>query len=723
MSQSNILLVDDEVFLLQSCKALLEAADFCVTTCQSGAEALALLAQSPQQWDLLLLDLHMPDKDGLAVMTELQHLGIDIGIVVLSGETSFEWVSKAFQLGAHDYIRKPYEFSLLNNTIRNAIHKRNMERDYALLRKQLERSERLHRFMIESSPDIIFIVDKQGNFRFVNDRAEDLLGYKKDELLGEHFSVVVDPNSMAKAENCFSERRTTIRAARDEEIWLLCKPGSRPKADRTRIAIELNALGVYEHETIDANGEVQQKDFSGTYVVARDITERMASQKMIHYQAYHDLLTGLPNRALFMDRLANAISSARRLKEKLCVMFLDLDRFKNVNDTLGHDIGDELLKKVADRLRSCLRESDTLARLGGDEFIVLLPRMESDSIASRVAEKIVKAIKQPFIIGPHELYVSASVGVATYPDDGATADALIKNADIAMYHTKDQGKDGFNVFTRELSERQEKHLSIENEIRRGIRELQFRVHYQPQVNAADGQISGIEALLRWQHPEKGLLTPSWFLPVAEESALIVELGDWVIEAALQEIQSWRKEGLQVPKLGVNFSIRQIEQPDFVDKIIASLKRHEFPSSSFEIEITESSLMLDAEATIQKLQQLSNYGIHIAIDDFGTGYSSLSLLHKLPINRLKIDRSFIQDLSVDSDRSIIEAIAHMAKGLKLEMVAEGVEQEYQLRYLRKLQCPVVQGFIFSHGVSGAEVRQLLVENEKFAVQAPRLLASH
>ena len=722
MSQSNILLVDNEIFLLQSCKALLEAADFNVTTSQSGADTLARLIQAPEQCDLLLLDLHMPDMDGLAIMTEVQRLGIDIGIVVLSGETGFDWVSKAFQLGAHDYIRKPYEFNLLINTIRNAIQKRDMERDLARLSKQLERSERMHRFMIESSPDIIFIVDKQGNFRFVNDRAEDFLGYKKDELIGEHFSVVVDPNSMDKAEKCFSERRTTIRAARDEEIWLLCKPGGRPKGARGRIAIEMNALGVYERETVDKSGTKHHKDFSGTYVVARDISERMASQKLIQYQAYHDVLTGLPNRALFMDRLTNAISSARRGKEKLLVMFLDLDLFKNVNDTLGHDIGDELLKKVAERLHSCLRESDTIARFGGDEFIVLLPRMESKTMSNKLAEKIVKAIKQPFLIGPHELHVSASIGVAAYPDDGATADALIKNADIAMYHIKDQGKDGFKVFTRELSQRQKNHISIENEIRRGIRERQFRVYYQPLVNAADGRISGLEALLRWQHPEKGLLTPPWFLPVAEASALIVELGDWVVDTALQEIQLWRKEGLIVPKISVNFSIRQIERPDFVDKIIASLKRHDFPSASFEIEITENSLMLETEKTIDKLKQLSNYGIHITIDDFGNGYSSLSLLHKLPINRLKIGRSFIQDLSVDIGRSIIEAIAHMAKGLKLEIVAKGVELDYQLRYLRKLQCPVVQGFIFSQSLPGMDARRMLEESEKLVVQAPKLMIS-
>jgi len=711
MAQARILLVDDEPALLQSCKALLEATDFVVATAPSGDRALHMLEEAPRDWDLMLLDLNMPGMDGLEVMHHLENRGIDISVVVLSGESAFHWVSKAFQGGAFDYVRKPFELDDLVNTIRNALKKRELERSFHILRKQLERSERLHRFMIESSPDIIFIVDRDGRFRFINDRAEDLLGYRKDELLGEHYSLIVDPLSLQRAANLFNERRTEQRAAREDEIWLLCKPGNIAGLERRRLAIELNAMGVYEYEGSGERGQSLQREYSGTYVVARDITERLASQKMIHYQAYHDLLTGLPNRALFLDRLTNAISQARRHKTLLAVMFLDLDRFKFVNDSLGHDIGDVLLKGVAERLKGCLRESDTLARLGGDEFIVLLPNADSTAIARTVADKIVRAIKQPLQLGAHEVCITASVGIAMYPEDGDTADALIKNADIAMYHTKDLGKDGFNIFTQELSALQRQHLSIESEIRRGIREGQFEVYYQPQMNAVDGVISGVEALLRWNHPVRGLLTPAYFLPVAEESTLIIEIGDWVMHAALEEIQKWRSAGLMAGKLAVNFSFRQIEQPDFVDKIIQALKQNDYPSAEFEIEITESALMSDAEKTIAKLRQLHNYGVHIAIDDFGTGYSSLSMLQKLPINRLKIDRSFIQDLQTDSDRSIIEAIAHMAKGLKLEMVAEGVEEDYQLRYLRKLQCGVVQGFLYSRCLSAPEMRLLLEQRAR------------
>jgi diguanylate cyclase len=721
MPKSHILLVDDEPELLKSCEALLETAGFIVTTCLGGREALARITTSTA-FDLMLLDLNMPAPDGLQVMREIKQKSIDISVVVLSGERAFEWVSGAFQLGAYDYITKPYNYDTLVNTINNALQKRTMEKSLLRLRRQLERSESLHRFMIESSPDLIFIVDKAGNFVFVNDRAEDLLGYRKDELIGEHYAVVMDPDSIVRAELCFSERRNSPRAARIDEVWLLCKPGLVPRGERRRVAIEMTAMGVYENDNFNGLGERQQSEFSGTYVVARDITERLASQRLIHYQAYHDLLTGLPNRALFMDRLGNAISAARRSQDKLAVMFLDLDRFKIVNDNLGHDIGDELLKRVADRLGSCLRESDTLARLGGDEFIVLLPQLQTSEGAQKVADKIVTAVKQPFEVDSHELYVTASVGIALYPDDGEDADTLIKNADIAMYHTKDQGKNGFNIFTRQLSDLQQHQLSIENEIRKGLRDQQFLVYYQPQVNAADGRISGVEALIRWQHPEKGLLKPAYFLPVAEETGLIVEMGKWVLTAALKEFSGWLNDGLRIDKLAINFSFKEIEQDGFVDSVIGTLEQFGFPAASFEIEITESTLMNDANKTIAKLRTLNDYGIKIAIDDFGTGYSSLSLLQKLPINRLKIDRSFIQDLHVDSDRSIIEAIAHMAKGLKLDMVAEGVEQDYQLRYLRKLQCPVIQGYIYSQCIPGDEIRRLLESDETLALQLPALVLS-
>ncbi len=704
-SSDKLLLVDDEKELMESGKKLLELSGYDVTTAENGEQAIEQL--KAHHFDLAILDLNMPGISGHGVMEFINKEGINTAVLVISGETGFDAVSQAFQLGAFDFLQKPYEYDALIKSVQNALNKQELEKSSLSLRKKLERSEKLHRFMVESSPDIIFIVDKQGHFVFANNRAEEILGYSKDELIGEHYSHVVEPSCLEQASHCFLERREGARATKEEEIWLMCKPGKHFDNEKNKIAIEMSSAGVYEHEHDDD----KEKSFSGTYVVARDITERLTSEKLIHFQAYHDLLTGLPNRALFLDRLSNAISNAKRDDHSLAVLFLDLDRFKIVNDSLGHTIGDELLKRVSERLSSCLREGDSIARIGGDEFIVLLPHMPSEADVHAVGNKIVEEIKKPFKVEGHELYVTVSVGVSLYPRDGDNAETLIKHSDVAMYHTKEQGKNSYHLYEDNMSLKNNLLLNIENEIRIGIKEKQFEVFYQPQVDLETGVVCGVEALLRWNHPTQGLLSPSHFLSVAEDSGLICELGDWVLDETLAEMQNWQKQGISVSKFCVNFSGKEIEQKNFVDKIVKALKKYRTPKGCLEIEVTESILMRDIDSSIDKLRQLHDVGVSIAIDDFGTGYSSLSLLQKLPLNRLKIDRSFIQDMEQGTDRSIIEAIAHMSKGLKLEMIAEGVEQEYQLRYLRQLKCPVVQGYIFSQGVPNEEAKQFVLDTEE------------
>jgi EAL domain-containing protein (putative c-di-GMP-specific phosphodiesterase class I) len=332
-----------------------------------------------------------------------------------------------------------------------------------------------------------------------------------------------------------------------------------------------------------------------------------------------------------------------------------------------------------------------------------------------VADKIVNAIKCPFYVNEHELHVTVSIGISVYPDDGDNAETLIKHSDVAMYYTKDQGKNNFNRYKYNMSVKNNLLLSIENEIRLGLKEKQFEVFYQPQINLVSGEVVGLEALLRWDHPRQGLLSPTHFLTVAEESSLIFELGDWVLNEVLTLMRSWTQEGIQINRIAINFSSKEIEQKDFVEKVLLALQTHEVQASLLEIEVTESVLMRDMENTINKMKQLHDQGINIAIDDFGTGYSSLSLLQKLPITRLKIDRSFIQDMEEETDRSIIEAIAHMARGLKLEMVAEGVEQDYQLRYLQRLKCPVVQGYVFSQGVPADEAKKFIRSTQNLIAQ--------
>jgi len=315
-----------------------------------------------------------------------------------------------------------------------------------------------------------------------------------------------------------------------------------------------------------------------------------------------------------------------------------------VNDTVGHSVGDSLLKQVADRLKSCLREGDTVARLGGDEFIVLLPNMECEDVAHVVGSKLVNCIKKPFIVDGKELFITASIGISIYPEDGTTADLLIKHSDTAMYYTKKQGKNSYNLYDSNMTVAHSRMLNLEADIRRGFNESQFELYYQPQISSENSRICGVEALLRWNHPEKGLLTPMYFLSIAEEAGTIIDLGDWVLETAVAEVKRWLDDGLDVPKLAINCSSKQIEKPDFVRKIINTLKKYNFPGSRLEIEITESMLMNNLEQTVDKLSELHKFGVNVAIDDFGTGYSSLSVLQKLPIHSLKIDRSFIHVLN-------------------------------------------------------------------------------
>lgn len=703
-SKEKILLIEDIQETLTNSQALLEAS-YEIELVSSEQEAIKVLGQ--ESYDLILLNINQAEFNKSEVIKFINDAEIDIYVIVMSTVADLTTVRRAFHAGAGDFIKMPYEVEDLHDAIRQALDTREQEKSLASLRKKLERSEKLHRFMIESSPDMIFIVDKNGFFAFVNDRAEEILGYRKDELLDEYFTSIVDPQYYDKAEHCFREKREGARAMENIGIWLNCKKGTHLELGKNKIAIELTSLGVYEYD----ESASEHKQFSGTYVVARDITERLEAEKLIHYQAYHDLLTGLPNRVLFMDRLENAIRRARREKEGLAIMFFDLDRFKIVNDSLGHSVGDELLKQVSRRLKIALRESDTLARFGGDEFIVLLSDITSAEVAQKIGEKVHSAVNEPFQIDDQEIFITASIGISLYPQDGEDAEALIKNSDTAMYHTKERGKNAYSFYERDMSIKHHRFLNIENDIHHGIEEEQFEVYYQPLINLENGEVIGLEALLRWNHPEKGLLFPAFFLSVAEEAGLMIELGDWAVNTALSEVQSWRESGFEMGKLAINFSNKQFGQRDFVDKIMQALNAHNFPPSALEVEVTETVLISDMGSSIIKLGELNDAGVRAIIDDFGTGYSSLSLLQKLPISRVKVDRSLIQQMDNVSGRSIIEAIAHMVKGLGFEMSAEGIEEGYQLDYLKQLECSDVQGFFFSKALPAEKAKAFIKKNRR------------
>ncbi len=703
-NEHNILIVDDDPVVLKSLKDLLATRGISADTAIGGREAMACLDQN--EYDVVLLDLQMPYVNGHDVMRHIRQNNMNLSVIVVSGETSFEAARDACSQGAYDFLRKPYATDELMITVNNALNEKRLEKNNQLIQSQLRESERLHRYLVNTSPDIIYILDKDGHFTFLNDRIETLLGYESRELIGKHYSILVHQKDMEIARYVFNERRVGDRASRNVELRLKFKDDNSQRFFETRtLPIELSSMGIYQNED-----NPKKKTYLGTYGVARDITERKIAEDTINFQAYHDLLTNLPNRALLRDRLSLAISQAKREDELLAVMFLDLDRFKNINDSLGHVVGDELLQQVSTRLKSCIREGDTLARFGGDEFTLLLPKIaRGKEDVSGIAEKINQVLKDPFLVDDNELYVSASIGIAIYPRDGTDMDSLIKHADIAMYNVKDTGKNNYRFYSTDMTTPYFQNLSLETGIHKALENDEFHLMYQPQINIKTGEIVGVEALLRWDHPEHGLITPAEFIPFAEETGMIVEIGHWVLRNACAQLKSWRDIGLPEIRMSINMSARQLAEKSIVKLISGLLRDYAIPGHCFEIEITENTIMSDMDSVIHKLKALSKKGVFIAIDDFGTGYSSLSYLHKLPIHTLKIDRAFIKEVNMKhTGNSIINTIVAMARGLNLNVIAEGVETQQQLDYLVEIGCSEAQGFLFGKPLTAEIITQLLMQ---------------
>ncbi len=702
--KEKILIVDDEKLHQYSLMELMGQQNYTVDSVSSGEEAIHRIQND--NIGIILLDLNMEGKNGEDVMSFIRENNYDTTVIVVSGETSFEAAENALKFGAYDYIRKPYSIDNLLNSVSNAIKKRQLESDNRKMQIQLRESEKLHRYIVNKSPDIVYILDNMGRFTFINKRVESLLGYKMKDVIGKHYSELVHEDDIEKAQFKFNERRTGNRASINIELKLKCKNNEQARNFDNRILpIEINSVGVYSSGEENTN-----KKFIGTYGIARDITDRIEAEEIIRFQAYHDMLTRLPNRTLLKDRLNQAITHARRNKTNLSVMFLDLDRFKVINDTLGHIVGDHLLQAVAMRLRHCLREGDTLARIGGDEFTLLLPEVNSREDAEFIARKIIKSLREPFRIDSHELFISTSIGISHYPEDGDTMESLIKHADIAMYSVKGKGKNGFEFYSDNMIDAYSRHLSLENDLRRALDDNQFKIYYQPQINIETNEVFAMEALIRWQHPDRGLISPNEFIELAEETRLIKRIGNWILENACAELKCWRDMGLNNIRIAINVSAVQLEQGSFVNFVLNTLKKYDIPGKMLELEITENTLMHDTDDGVLKLRELSNHGIKIAIDDFGTGYSSLNYLKRLPIDTLKIDQSFVHDMSKsEEDSSIIKAIIAIAKGLNLNIISEGVETQAQLEQLRSWRCKNMQGFLFGKPMPCDQAVDMLKEN--------------
>lgn len=445
----------------------------------------------------------------------------------------------------------------------------------------------------------------------------------------------------------------------------------------------------------------------------RQISERQRAEEKIVHMAYYDALTELPNQTLFKDRLTQELSTSRGDKRKTATLFLAVDRVKKINETLGYATGDELLRGVAHRLMGCIRQTDTAAYFGGNEFALLLTLIGDAGDAAKVAEKIQDALRQSFDCGGHELYVTASLGISLSPDDGADCQALLQNAGAALYRARQHGGDAYEFFTPDMHERALKRLSLENDLRRAIEREEFAVYYQPQVSAeAGGRLVGMEALVRWQHPELGLVSPAEFIPVAEETGMIAPLGAWVLRAACAQNRAWQDAGLEPPRVGVNLSLRQFQQPDLIELIEETLADTGLDPNYLELELTESLMMHDAAHAVETLRRLKEIGIKISVDDFGSGYSSLSYLKHLPLDVLKIDLAFVRDMTVDpNNAAIVMAIITLAHSLDLKAIAEGVETEEQAALLRRLGCDEMQGYLFGRPLPADAFERLLRERQR------------
>ncbi|HEX4858837.1 MAG TPA: EAL domain-containing protein [Usitatibacteraceae bacterium] len=539
-----------------------------------------------------------------------------------------------------------------------------------------DNEERLRKFSESTTEGIVFI--DEGVIVDCNLAAASMVRLSERELTGRSIIDFIAPDSVELILN-------NIRAGFEKpyEATLL-------RADGSRFAAEIVGKNVV------FNGKPMRMS------AMRDISERKQAEARIQFLAHHDTLTHLPNRAMVLDRLQVVIASARRQAGYVAVLFVDLDNFKTINDSLGHHAGDELLKRVAGRLKACVREADLIGRLGGDEFLVVITDLEREEDVAAIAEKISQSICEPFTLEDQQLSVSSSIGISLFPRDGETPETLVRNADAAMYLAKDQGRSNFQFFMPSLNKAAFHALSMESGIRKAIRQLEFLLHYQPALNLATQRIESIEALIRWKHPDLGMLGPDQFISVAEHRGLIVPIGRWVINEAIRQVRAWNDEGVAT-RVAINLSAVQFKQKDLVDDLAARLREHGVSGEQVEIELTESLFLEDVSAVTRTLARLKDLGMTLSVDDFGTGYSSLAYLKRYPIDRVKIDRTFVRDIPGDSDDvAIVLAIIGLAHSLGIEVVAEGVENSVQMELLKGHGCDAIQGYLVSRPMPPADV---------------------
>ncbi len=553
--------------------------------------------------------------------------------------------------------------------------------------------------VIESSNEAIMITDAQDRIVAVNPAFRALTGQAPDDVVGRSSSEVVSGPFENGGHPHFA-RQIAV-----DGYWTGELEDRRVNGERYP-----KLLSVYPVR--DARGVIAH--YVHTF---NDISERKAAERKIHHLAHHDVLTGLPNRLSLQERMELAMAQARRQGTLLAVMMIDMDNFKDINDTLGHHVGDALLVEVGRRLLGCVRESDVVARLGGDEFVVLVTGLSAVPTAATVADKIVSSLASAYQVGEYRLHSTPSVGIGIFPDDGDSVDTLLRNVDAAMYHAKASGRNNYLFFNDTMAANASERMALQGSLHQAISNREFVLHYQPQIETVGGRVVGVEVLVRWMHPERGLVPPNKFIPIAEESDLIIQLGEWILQEACRQLAVWQAAGLHL-RMSVNLSARQLRSKNLLRQVEDALQRYAFHPGDLELEITESVAMENPDATLRMLGQLRELGVELAIDDFGTGYSSLSHLKLMPLQRLKIDRSFVKDIEVDpDDAAICTATINLAHNLGLSVVAEGVETGAQLAFLRNLGCECVQGFLFSKALPASELEAWLTGHEASVQSSP------
>ncbi len=652
--------------------------------------------------DVLLLDFKLPGMDALDVVREVrQARGLALPIIVITGQGDETSAAQTLKLGATDYLVKQDDLLVrLPVAIENAWYRAQLERERGALRESEER----FRQMAESIADVFWLSDPPRKRMLYMSPAFERIWCLPVSVVYDHWRAWLD--------YVHADDRERIRARMDvldqddfELEFRVCPPGVEMRHVVMRVFLVRDGA---DHHVRRAG-------------VWQDVTERKRQEARIEHLAYHDSLTGLPNRTMLMDRLAQALSHAQRAQQQVAVLFIDLDRFKIVNDSLGHHVGDQLLQEVARRLRSAVRDDDTVARVGGDEFQLVLGNVAGLADTARVAEKLMHVLGAPFVLEGQELHVTASLGVSLFPRDGASGELLLKYADTALYEAKGEGRNAYRFFSPEMNEQAHGRLRMENDLRRAVERRELELHYQPQLDLASGEVSAVEALVRWNHPLRGLIPPNAFIPMAEETGLVLSIGEWVLNEACRQVATWQREGIALPRVAVNISARQLQRPGLDGAVRHALTASGLAPCALELEITESSVMLDPQHAQSVLQSLRDLGVQLSIDDFGTGYSSLAYLKRLPLDRLKIDRSFIHGFPADGDdAAIVETIIVMTHKLGLRVIAEGVETLEQRLQLVRQGCDEMQGFLLARPAPAHELPPLL-ERLQQAAAAARLAA--